>query len=367
MTIDQLNAKHQGWQKDLVQLSSQSEQLVIPGATHLSILIQPEYAAQVVDAIRRMVERVREENRSPAPTSRYFLVIGPWDHPGTRTPKKEFGGLTFADASLVDMNKLHTDWYNWTLKGGPQPEFLKKRVACYVMGAEEWKYADRLEDLSNATLRLYLNSTAGQANDAFHSGFLQETPPTDSQPDHYIYDPLDTRFAELDKEEIVNLYTDERYELNLFGDGLIYHSAPLEADTEITGWIKLSLWIALDVPDTDFQAAVSEILPDGRHISLTKDILRARYRESLRIEKLVTPGEINRYEFTGFTFFSRRLAKGSRLRLVLSCPNSIYYEKNYNSGGVVAAESGKDARTAHVTLYHDSKHPSCLELPCVKG
>jgi hypothetical protein len=35
-------------------------------------------------------------------------------------------------------------------------------------------------------------------------------------------------------------------------------------------------------------------------------------------------------------------------------------------GRAVAAESGKDARTAHVTLYHDAEHPSCLELPWAK-
>src|SRR5438105_4286970 len=37
--------------------------------------------------------------------------------------------------------------------------------------------------------------------------------------------------------------------------------------------------------------------------------------------------------------------------------NSIYTEKNYNSGGVVANESAKDAKTAHVTIYHDAQHP----------
>ena len=41
-------------------------------------------------------------------------------------------------------------------------------------------------------------------------------------------------------------------------------------------------------------------------------------------------------------------------------------EKNYNSGGVVAAETAKDARTAHITLYHDAKHSSFLEVPVVK-
>jgi hypothetical protein len=41
-------------------------------------------------------------------------------------------------------------------------------------------------------------------------------------------------------------------------------------------------------------------------------------------------------------------------------------EKNYNSGGVVAEESGKDAKTAHVTLYHDAQRASYLELPIGK-
>ena len=59
--------------------------------------------------------------------------------------------------------------------------------------------------------------------------------------------------------------------------------------------------------------------------------------------------------------------KGSRLRLVLSSPNSIYLEKNYNSGGEVAAECRKDARTAHVTLYQDADHPSHLQIPVVRA
>lgn len=309
--------------------------------------------------------RMHTQSGSPEGRAQHYLIIGPWDHAGTRTPNKEFGGLKFGEACMLDLNKLHTEWYDWTLKGGPKPEFLKNRVAYYLMGAEEWKYADSLEAISNTTKRLYLSSTDGRANEVFHSGTLDETAPGQSQPDYYVYDPLDVRPAELEREEIKNHLTDQRYALNLFGNGLVYHSLPFDEDTEITGYAKFVAWIALDVPDTDFQVTISEILPDGSHIQLTRDLVRARYRESLRQEKLVTPGEINRYEFDGFTFFSRRIAKGSRLRLLLRSPNSIYIQKNYNSGGNVAEESGKDARTAHVTLYHDTEHPSFLELPLV--
>jgi hypothetical protein len=55
------------------------------------------------------------------------------------------------------------------------------------------------------------------------------------------------------------------------------------------------------------------------------------------------------------------------LRLVLNCINSSSSEKNYNSGGDVESESGKDARVAHVTVYHDAEHPSALEIPIVKS
>ncbi len=79
----------------------------------------------------------------------HYLIIGPWDHAGTRTPKRELGGLKFAEASALDLNKLHTEWYDWTMKGGAKPAFLKKRIAYYVMGADEWKYADSLETLAN--------------------------------------------------------------------------------------------------------------------------------------------------------------------------------------------------------------------------
>jgi putative CocE/NonD family hydrolase len=292
----------------------------------------------------------------------HYLVIGPWDHAGTRTPNAEFGGLKLGDASLVDLNKLHKDWYDWTMKKGKKPSFLKKRVAYYVMGAEKWKYADSLDQITRKRQRFYLHSD-GNANDVFHSGGMSAKPVKGSKADTYAYDPLDKRPAELEREEIKDYLTDQTYDLNLFGNGLVYHTDAFLRDTEITGWIKFTTWISLDVPDTDFNVRVSEVMPNGKVIGLTQDLIRARYRNSLRKEELVKPGEINQYVFDAFTYFSRQIAKGSRLRLVFCSPNSIYFEKNYNGGGVVAEETARDAQVAHVTLYHDDEHPSYLEAP----
>ncbi len=208
--------------------------------------------------------------------ARHYLIIGPWDHPGTRTPKKEVGGLTFGDASVLDMNDLHRQWYDWTLKNGPKPEFLKKRVAYYVVGAgaENWKYADDLDGVATERRKLFLTSRDGKANDVFDSGQL-EGQPSPSAPDKFVYDPSDLRPAELEKEDISKPYTDERYALNLFGNGVVYHSRPFQEATEVSGNVKLMVWMAMDVPDTDFSVTLYEIQSDGVSVQLTTDAMRA--------------------------------------------------------------------------------------------
>jgi putative CocE/NonD family hydrolase len=297
----------------------------------------------------------------------HYLIIGPWDHAGTRTPRREVAGLKFGEASVLDLNKLHTEWYDWVMKNGKKPEFLKKRVAYYVVGAgaENWKYADSLESISNQKRTLYLGSN-GHAESVFQSGALSEQPAVGASADQWTYDPLDTRPGDAEPDDDAAVLTSQRVVMNTYGNGAVYHSQPFSEPSEVTGFLKLTVWLAMDVADTDLEAEVYEILPGGESVYLTDGTIRARYRESLRQEKLVTPGKTEKYVFDDFMFFSRRIAKGSRLRLFVHCPNTPGVEKNYNSGGVVALETAKDAKTAHVTLVHDGEHQSTLEIPVVK-
>lgn len=292
-----------------------------------------------------------------AARSRHYLILGPWDHGGTRKPAREVGGLTFGAASVVDMAEIQRQWFDWTLKGGPRPEFLKQRIAYYVTGpgAETWRYADDLGSIATERRTLYLAP----------EGRLAAAVPARSAPDRWVYDPIDVRPGEQEEGPIPGL-TDQSLVRTLGERGLVYHTEPFAEPTEITGDVRLTLYASLDVPDTDFQATLYEVLPDGSSVLLGTDRLRARYRNSPEKPELVPLGEIQRYVFDVFPWFSRRIAAGSRLRLVVLSPNSIYFQKNYNGGGVVADESGKAARTAHVTLYHDAEHPSALEVPVVR-
>ncbi len=310
--------------------------------------------------------RQHMQHGNAAARQNHYLIMGPYNHPGTRTPVGALGGLKFDPSAVLDLNKLHQEWYDWTMKSGPKPSFLQKRVACYVLGQEAWKYADDLESLAPQKQTLYLSSTPGQGHRVDNSGALSATKPSGkSTPDQYTNNPLDNSFIN-DTTGIAEYYLDQHAVVALADKGLIYQSASFADDTEITGQLKFSAWLALNVPDTDLEVRVYEIQPDGSSIYLTTDVQRARYRQSLREARLVKPGVVNAYIFNTFYYFSRTIKRGSRLRLVLTTPNPMASARNYNGGGNPTAESGRDARTAVISLYHDAKHPSALELPIVK-
>ncbi|MBK9121401.1 MAG: CocE/NonD family hydrolase [Phycisphaerales bacterium] len=302
----------------------------------------------------------------PAATARHYLIIGPWDHGGCVNPRAEFKGLAFGAAAVIDMRALQLAWYDWTLRDGPRPELLSHRVAYYVpgSGAECWRHADSLAHVTAGMQPWFLQAAPAPRHELFRSGTLSPAPPPgDAAPSEYTYDPLDITPAEFEQTPRPNTITDQSVVYTLGGRGVIFHTPPLDAPLELAGVPRLTVWIELDVPDTDFVATLSELLPDGTSVMLSSDSLRARYRDSPTAEELVQPGRVERYTFDQFNFFARRVQRGSRLRLVLHAPNSIFAQKNYNSGGVVADETAADARTARVRVYHDSRYPSVLELP----
>jgi hypothetical protein len=89
---------------------------------------------------------------------------------------------------------------------------------------------------------------------------------------------------------------------------------------------------------------------------MTEQHMCTRYREGLRVEKLIRTEDPLRYDFDRFFFVSW-------LRLVVRANHNLKWQKNYNSGKAVVDETMADARTVTVRLYHDAAHPSALSVP----
>lgn len=292
----------------------------------------------------------------------HFLILGPWDHGGTRMPRQEFGGYEFGDAMMFDAFALDRDWYRWTMDDGEKPGFMKDRVTYFVAGANEWKSAPSLKQVSDAELVLQLGADRAR-HDVFHSGVMAEAPDTRSPHSQYVYDPLDTSKAERGVSD--DYIIDQGEVMHVAGNGLVFHSAPFEEPVEISGYLRLEAWIEMDVPDTDINATLYEIRPDGTSIALAGETLRARHRDGLREVRVMEPGTVEKLVFERFYWFSRLVAKDSRLRLFIRPANGLSQQRHYNSDKPVHEQTAADARTATVRLHHSQDYPSRLVLPVV--
>jgi hypothetical protein len=298
----------------------------------------------------------------PAARKEHYLVIGPWNHPGTRHPVSELGGLSFADTAAIDMNRLHLEWFDHVFRGASLPAFLTDRVVYYVMGEKRWKSAPTLEAVADTTRAWYLEPGSTGSGDPFHSGDLAGGAPAASGVDSLVSDPS----VRYDPEQLRQGGGGLTAPGTAFlpGPKLVYTSPPLERATEVAGWMRLDAWLSMDVPDMDLAATVYELTPDGGTIYLGRSALRASYRGGVdRPPEPVPAGRVERYRFDRFHWFARRLRKGSRLRLVIAPINSPAWEKNYQAGGDPAEETLEDARKGTLRLYAGPDHPSVLVLP----
>jgi uncharacterized protein len=297
----------------------------------------------------------------PDAVAKHLLVIGPWDHGGAQVPGKEIEGLSIPDSAVIDMGKLHADWYDWVLARGPRPQFLRDRVSYFMMGANEWRYAGTLEAASSGQdLVLHLESPEGTPRDLFHSGRLSERAPRAEPPALLVSDPHElpelavARYAAA--EDLTSQF--RAFEKR----ALVFHSEPFAHDTEIAGHMRLTLLCEADAPDFDLSAQVMLVRPDGSAVRLGQDIRRARFRDGPFKTELVRPGQLIEIPFE-FNWIAWRIPAGARLRLIIAPLNSPNYQKNDNSGGRLGYERPEDARIAHIRIFHDVRRSSRLSLP----
>jgi hypothetical protein len=298
-------------------------------------------------------------NAPASATKRHFLVIGPWDHPGAQTPTKEMDGLTLPDAAVVDMIKLHADWYDFALGRGPAPALLADQVNFFLLGANEWRHVSSLEAASSGQVTFYLSAPEGTPRDVFHSGVLGDRPATEP-PAVLVSDP-----HELPELEVAALAASEDLtsQFRAFQKrSIVFHSTPLPQDCDLVGHMRLQITCSADAPDFDLWAQVAMVLPDGSATRLGEDVRRARFRHDQFHAELVRTGEVMEIPFE-FNWMAQRLPAGARLRLVIAPLNRPDFQKNFNSGGRIGYEKIEDARVATIRIYHDAAHPSSLVLP----
>lgn len=290
-----------------------------------------------------------------------LLLIGPWDHFGTQHPAKTIDGLPIPANAVIDVNKLNADWYDWVLGRGPRPALLRDRVTYYMMGANEWRYAHTLQGASSGkNLSFFLDDARGTPKNLSAPGLLSTARAGPEPPATIVSDPRTLpELAVAEKLQGENLLSQFRAEEE---GALVFQSAPLKQAAEVAGHMHLNLIVQADAPDFDLWAQVQMVRPDGSAVTLGEDMRRARFRDGFFKQELLKPDQVVTIPFE-FNWLAWRIPAGARLRLVLMPLNSPNYQKNYNTGGRIGYEDPRNARVAHIKVFHDGSRGSVLLLP----
>ena len=151
-------------------------------------------------------------------------------------------------------------------------------------------------------------------------------------------------------------------------DVLVFETATLREDVEVTGDSEVNLWVSSTAVDTYFTARLvdvypaSEDYPDGYHMNLVDSIIRTRYRESWEREKLMEPGEVCEVRIP-LPPTSNLFRASHRIRVDISSSNFPQFDVNPNTGEPV----GRHTHTvvARNTLHLDEINSSRIVLPII--
>jgi putative CocE/NonD family hydrolase len=287
------------------------------------------------------------------------MMIGPWPHAINSVTK--MGILDFGAASQIDLQATMLGWFERWLKGKDNGVDREAPVRVFVMGANTWRDEPDWPLPATQWTKYYFHS-GGKANTHSGDGVLSPVPPKKEPPDAYAYDPADpTPFIMRASSAQVG-GPDDYKPVGERKDVLVYTTPPLEQDTELTGPLSVKLYASSSAPDTDWNAMLMDVYPDGYALRLNDGVIRASFRESFENPSPIEPGKI--YEYTIDCWATSMLIKkGHCLRVHIASAAFPKFDRNLNTGRPWGMDA--EMQVARQTVYHDAKHPSHIVLPVI--
>jgi len=283
----------------------------------------------------------------------HYLVIGPYDHPGAqRSPRPNLMGYDIDPVAIVNIEDLVYKWFDYVLKNGNKPEFLKDKINYEVMGANEWGHASSFAGLSNQTLTFYLSDRASGANQLLSHERPRQT--------RFLEQTVDFK----DRTTQNNLFTATIINDSLDGsNALIFVTEPFDEAFTINGTFSGELTANINKRDMDVSIGFYELKPDGKYFFLTRYLGRASYAKDKTQRHLLQPGKRDTIPLGDIRMVSKRINKGSRLVIALHVNKNPFEVINYGSGKNVYDETLDDAKEPLQIKWYNSSY---IKVPILK-
>jgi len=166
------------------------------------------------------------------------------------------------------------------------------------------------------------------------------------------------------------------------GGALAYTTRKLAHAVELLGPASLDLWLKSTATDTNLQATITEVRPDGQEVYVARGWLRASQRKLDRrastptqpvqtdLQSDVRPLAPEKPTFMRFAVFpfDYVFRAGSRIRLIIDTPSQTggwNFEPLGNTPALTPPSTFANAGVNNI--LHDSKHPSEIVVGTVPG
>jgi uncharacterized protein len=294
--------------------------------------------------------RIRHDAR-PDVAAATRLIVGPWGHAATVDLP---GGVRNRNYRLESLAPS-LSWFDRHLQARETPATAPVRL--YVMGANTWRDEQEWPLVRAHETAWYLRGS-GHANTAGGDGRLMtENPGEDDPPDTFVSNPaspVPTRGGAMLGESA----TVPQNEVEQRSDVLVYTTAALPEDLEVTGPVSAVLYVATTSPSADFTAKLVDVHADGVAYNVCDGIIRRSYGPD-RAPDASTPTQITISLWPTSMVFR----KGHRIRLEIAGSNFPRFDRNPHTGEPAA--TARSGAPASQWLYHGQHSPSRIVLPIV--
>jgi len=223
------------------------------------------------------------------------------------------------------------------------------------MGDDTWREADRWPPPATPVV-YYLHPPSAGTN----RGGIAADKPTGRQVTSFLSDP---------SKPVLNPYDSsgahDYRQLAERSDVLIFDSAPMERDLEVTGPIGVKMFVSCDCRDLDLWVRLLDLAPDGTAFNLMSpglDVQRASDRDLSKGRQLLRPGTI--YELGPVSLMTSNVfQKGHQIRVQISGSFFPNFSRNLQNGEL--ENNSGDLKKATITIYLDPGHASHIVLPVV--
>jgi predicted acyl esterase len=288
------------------------------------------------------------------------LTIGPWPHGGEEniSPWRESREVEFDhQAELLRFLDYH-------LKGIDNGIMAEPPVWYYTFGEEKWKSADTWPPESETVTYYFSEKNA----------LTRERPVESAAADIYRadYEARTGRSSRYESLFYSLWHRPIRYPHRAEADKrlLVYETAPLASDMEVTGHPVVRLYVSSTTDDGRFFAYLEDVAPDGRVSYITEGMLRAACRamsdeappyktapgvpyHTFRREdaRPLFPGEVALITFD-LQPTSVLFKKGHRIRIAIACADRDHF----------AVPEGP---APELKFFRSAEYPSAVDLPVI--